>query len=132
VFVPLLVLHHYSSLLGQALTLADSDEEPDDPSLAVKWPKSTDLVLNEAGIPNLGLQHPKIKAFMETSIAHITEYAYVHDAFPNFTRKGAFIKDALLVAAKDEQFSNIRSRIKLDRRFTSKIAHVVRSSVSPL
>jgi hypothetical protein len=60
---------------------------------------------------------------MEDAIQVMLEHIMVEDAYPNLTRKSAFIQEALLAATKNP---DIRFRIKHDKHYTSKIAQVVK------
>jgi hypothetical protein len=88
------------------------------------WSTSTDLILNHAGIVNLGCQQPHIKVFIENAIEIMLQYIVLRDAYPNLTRKSGFMKQALRQAAGREN-QELRDRIKNDKGYTSKVAHVV-------
>jgi hypothetical protein len=93
----------------------------------IKWPPSTDLVFNQSGVVNLKLQNRKMRVFIGYAIELMLQYIGLRDAYLDLTRKSDFIKTSLRQTAKEQAFVEVMPRLKLDKQYTSKIAHVVES-----
>jgi hypothetical protein len=86
------------------------------------------LVLNNSGVANLKLQNQKMRDFMVQAIELMLQYVGLHDAYPDLTQKSDFINTSLCRTAKKQGFTEVMSWLRLDKQFTSKIAHVVVSA----
>ena len=88
------------------------------------WPENTDLNLN-AGKFNLKEQSDGVCTFISNAIEMVLNYVALKNAYPNLTRKGDAMTDALLLAAK-RTLPKAQCRTMKSSKYVSTISTAVR------
>jgi hypothetical protein len=103
------------------------DEDQEDQNMDesdVEWPEITNLNLN-AGKLNLKEQTGAVRTLINDAMDTITNYIALKYAYPDLTRKGDAMKEALLLAAR-RKLPEAENRIENSPQYVATISTTVR------